>query len=138
MKIIAGKYKRTPIKTLDGQDITRPTRDIVKEAVFSTIIINQDDSFLDLFSGSGSIGLEALSRGANRVVLNDNNIKAKKIIETNLDKVHENCEVYNLDYQECLKRLSGEHFDYIYCDPPYDFKSYDEIFYYIRKINMQF
>ena len=133
MRIISGKYKRTPIKTLEGEDITRPTRDMVKEAVFSTISINSDDTFLDLFAGSGSIGLEALSRGAKDVVFNDSNIKAVKIINTNLDKIHEIRDVYNLDYQECLRRISGRKFDYIYLDPPYDFKAYEEIFYYINK-----
>ena len=83
MRIIAGKYKRTPILTLEGEDITRPTRDMVKEALFSTINIYSDTSFLDLFSGSGSIGLEALSRGAEKVVFNDCNEKAVKIIHKN-------------------------------------------------------
>lgn len=133
MRIIAGKYKRTPIKTLQGQDITRPTKDMVKEAVFSTISINEETSFLDLFSGSGSIGLEAISRGAKTVVFNDSNINAVKIINSNLDKLHEIRDVYNLDYQQCLNKLNGTKFDYIYIDPPYDFKAYEEIFYYINK-----
>lgn len=133
MRIISGKYKKTPIKTLKGEDITRPTRDMVKEAVFSTINITSQDSFLDLFSGSGSIGLEALSRGCKEVVFNDINIDAVNIINANLDKVKENREVYNLDYQQCLKKLEGRKFDYIYVDPPYDFKAYEEIFFYINK-----
>ena len=136
MRIIAGKYKRTPILTLEGEDITRPTRDMVKEALFSTINIYSDTSFLDLFSGSGSIGLEALSRGAEKVVFNDCNEKAVKIIHKNLDKIHESASVFNLDYQECLKQLEGTGFDYIFLDPPYDFLAYDEIFYYINKYNV--
>ena len=90
MRVIAGKYKRTPIKTLEGEDITRPTRDMVKEALFSSIQINNETRFLDLFSGSGSIGLEALSRDAKEVVFNDINKDAVKIINTNLEKVNEN------------------------------------------------
>lgn len=133
MRVIAGKYKRTPIKTLDGEDITRPTRDMVKEALFSSIEIDGDTRFLDLFSGTGSIGLEALSRGAKDAVFNDINKDAFKIIKTNLDKVHENRTVYNLDYQDCLKQLENNQFDYIYCDPPYNFKAYDELFFYINK-----
>ena len=136
MRIIAGKYKRTPIKTLEGEDITRPTRDMVKEALFSSIQIYSDTRFLDLFSGSGSIGLEALSRGAEDVVFNDINKNAVKIINTNLEKVNEDRMVLNLDYQECCKRLSGQTFDYIYCDPPYAFMGYDELFFYINKFNL--
>lgn len=136
MRIIAGKYKRTPIKTLEGEDITRPTRDMVKEALFSSIEIYPDTDFLDLFSGTGSIGLEALSRGANDAVFNDINKSAYKIILDNLKKVNENRTVYNLDYQTCLSKLEGRMFDYIYCDPPYDFKGYDEIFFYINKYNV--
>ena len=136
MRIIAGKYKKTPILTLEGEDITRPTRDMVKEALFSTIDIYSDTNFLDLFSGSGSIGLEALSRGAEDVVFNDIHPKAVKIIKTNLDKVHEDRIVYNLDFIECLKKLEGRKFDYIFCDPPYAFKGYEDIFFYVNKYNL--
>ena len=136
MRIIAGKYKRTPIKTLSGDDVTRPTRDMVKEAFFSTIDIYSDTNFLDLFSGSGSIGLEAISRGADRVVFNDLNKDAVKIIQSNLDKLYERREVYNLDYQECLKKLEGSKFDYIYCDPPYGFNAYEDIFFYVEKYEL--
>lgn len=136
MRVIAGKYKRTPIKTLDGEDITRPTRDMVKEALFSSIDIYSDTYFLDLFSGSGSIGLEALSREAKEVVFNDLNKDAYKIIKENLKKVNEDRQVYNLDYQECLKKLEGNKFDYIFCDPPYNFKAYEEIFYYVSKYEL--
>lgn len=136
MRIIAGKYKKTPILTLEGEDITRPTRDMVKEALFSTIDIYSDTNFLDLFAGSGSIGLEALSRGAQDVVFNDIHPKAVKIIEKNLAKVHEDRTVYNLDFIECLKRLEGRKFDYIFCDPPYAFKGYEDIFFYVNKYNL--
>ena len=136
MRVIAGKYKRTPIKTLEGEDITRPTKDMVKEALFSSIQIDEDTKFLDLFSGTGAIGIEALSRGAKDVIFNDINRSAVKIIETNLDKVRETRMVLNLDYQECLKRLEGNSFDYIYADPPYKFAAYEELFYYVNKYNL--
>ncbi len=136
MRVIAGKYKKTPIQTLDGEDITRPTRDMVKEALFSSIVIYSDTCFLDLFAGSGSIGLEALSRGASRVVFNDINKDAVKIIKKNLAKVNEDREVYNLDYQECLGRLQDGGFDYIYVDPPYKFMAYEDIFFYVSKYNV--
>lgn len=136
MRVIAGKYKKTPIKTLEGEDITRPTRDMVKEALFSSIQIFSDTKFLDLFSGSGSIGIEALSRGAEDVIFNDINSKAVNIISTNLQKVNENRRVLNLDYQKCCETLSGEIFDYIFCDPPYNFQSYEDLFFYVNKYGL--
>ena len=136
MRVIAGKYKRTPIKTLEGEDITRPTRDMVKEALFSSIQIDSETTFLDLFSGTGGIGIEALSRGAKDAVFNDINKQAYKIIQTNLEKVHEDRIIYNLDYQECCKKLQGKAFDYIYCDPPYSFTCYEDLFFYINKYNL--
>lgn len=126
MRVIAGKYKRSNLNTLDG-DLTRPTKDMVKEALFSSIVINENTVFLDLFSGSGSIGIEALSRGAKDVVFNDINKDAVMIIRSNLNKFNENKMVYNLSYKECLNQISIQ-FDYIYLDPPYSFTNYDEIF----------
>ena len=136
MRIIAGKYKKTPIKTIEGTDITRPTRDMVKEAVFSSIDIYSDTIFLDLFSGSGAIGLEALSRGAKDVVFNDINRDVVKIIKENLNKVRENRTVLNLNYDACLYKLKGYKFDYIYCDPPYNFAYYEDLFINIDKYEL--
>lgn len=133
MRVIAGKYKRTPLVTLEGDEITRPTKDMVREALFSSIMICSDTVFLDLFSGSGAIGIEALSRGASDVVFNDLNNKAVKIIRENLKKVKEERRVFNLDYRDLAEKLKGESFDFIYCDPPYAFGNYDEIFEYIEK-----
>ena len=128
IRIVGGKYKRTPLKTLAGEEITRPTRDMVREALFSTICIDPDTRFLDLFAGSGAVGLEALSRGAEDAVFNDCSREAIRIIFANLEKVRENRRVYCLDYQECLEKLKGECFDFIYCDPPYVFTDYEELF----------
>ncbi len=127
MRIVAGKYKRTKLDSLDSLK-TRPTKDMVKEALFSSIYIENESSFLDLFAGSGAIGIEALSRGANKVIFNDNNYDACKIIKQNLAKIKEDAIVYNLDYKECLKRLDKDKFDYVYVDPPYAFDEYVEVF----------
>lgn len=135
MRIIAGKYKRTPLQTLEG-DLTRPTKDMVKEALFDSLQVSEGENFLDLFSGSGSIGIEALSRGASKVVFNDANKEAVKIIESNLDKIHEQARVLNLDYEECLFKLNDFPFDYIYIDPPYAFKEYDKVFELIYKYHL--
>ena len=136
MRIIAGKYKRTPLNTLNGEDITRPTKDMVREALFSSITVYSDTFFLDLFSGSGAIGLEALSRGAKEVVFNDASREAVRIIESNLEKVRENRQVLNLDYKDCIRKLEGQSFDYIYCDPPYDFKEYEDILAYVERYGL--
>lgn len=126
MRIISGKYKRTNLNSLEG-DSTRPTKDMVKEALFDSIQIMPDESLLDLFAGSGAIGIEALSRHA-KATFNDANIKAVKVIESNLNKIHENAKVLNLDYKECLSKLRNEGFDYLFVDPPYIFDEYENIF----------
>lgn len=134
MRIIAGKYKRTPLKTIEA-NTTRPTKDMVKEALFSSIQIYHDTKFLDLFAGSGGIGIEAISRGAYKVFFNDYNIDACKIIKENLNKIKEDATIYNLEYQDCLFKLIDYRFDYIFLDPPYDFNDYDNLFDLINKYN---
>lgn len=121
MRIISGKARGTKLFTLDGLD-TRPTLDRVKESLFN--IINeeiQDATVLDLFSGSGAIGLEFASRGARKVYLCDNSKKAMEIIKKNIEKTHfENfVETYNCDFKEALKKLDNEKINIIYIDPPY-------------------
>ena len=124
MRIISGKARGTKLYTLKGQN-TRPTLDRVKESVFN-IIQNQikECTFLDLFSGSGAIGLEAASRGAKEVVLCDESKEAVDIIKKNIQKTHleDVVTVYNLDFKQCLKRIDGKKFDLIYLDPPYEKK----------------
>ena len=133
MRVVAGKYKRSTLLTLDSL-ATRPTKDMVKEALFSSIYV-EDSLFLDLFSGSGSIGIEALSRGARDVVFNDLSKDAVKVIKTNLSKFKEDRRVYNLDYLSCLNRLEDK-FDYIFVDPPYAFEEYERIFEAIDSLNL--
>lgn len=133
MRVVAGKYKRSTLLTLDSL-ATRPTKDMVKEALFSSIYV-EDSLFLDLFSGSGSIGIEALSRGARDVVFNDLSKDAVKVIKTNLSKYKEDRRVYNLDYLSCLNRLEDK-FDYIFVDPPYAFEEYERIFETIDSLNL--
>ena len=123
MRIIAGKRKGLIIKSIE-EDSTRPTKDMVREALFS-ILMNQvvDSRFLDLFAGSGAIGMEALSRGASAALFVDSNPKCIKVIKENLKKANfeENAEVYEADFQVALKKLNEKkkQFDLIYIDPPY-------------------
>ncbi|MBQ6560165.1 MAG: 16S rRNA (guanine(966)-N(2))-methyltransferase RsmD [Erysipelotrichaceae bacterium] len=136
MRIVAGKYKKTNLKTLEGDEITRPTRDMVREALFSSITVHNETLFLDLFAGSGAIGIEALSRGAKDVMFNDHNKEAVRIIKENLAKVREERRVLNLDYADCLKKLKNSGFDYIYVDPPYAFAEYGKVFELVREYNV--
>ena len=121
MRIISGIARGTKLFTLEGET-TRPTLDRVKESMFN-IIQNevQNSIFIDLFSGSGAIGLEAASRGAKRVILCDKSKQAINIINKNIEKTHlkEKVELYNLDYELLLKTKIKEQADIIYIDPPY-------------------
>lgn len=121
MRIISGKARGTKLYTLEGTN-TRPTLDRVKESIFN-IIQNEieDSTVLDLFAGSGAIGLECLSRGAKKAVLCDKSKEAIQIIKRNIEKTHMEEKTYciNDDFETCLERLKKEQFDIIYIDPPY-------------------
>ena len=121
MRIISGKARGTKLYTLEG-NATRPTLDRVKESVFNILHNDIENStVLDLFSGSGAIGLEFLSRGAKRAVLCDNSKDAIKIIKQNVQKTHfeEIAEVYNIEFTKLIEKLQNQKFDIIYIDPPY-------------------
>ncbi|MBQ9314367.1 MAG: 16S rRNA (guanine(966)-N(2))-methyltransferase RsmD [Clostridia bacterium] len=122
MRIISGKVRGLTLKTIDG-DSTRPTRDMVREAVFSILMNHVPECyFLDLFAGSGAMGIEALSRGAKFSMFIDLNPKCVKVIKENLEKAKyvDSSEVYNTDYKKALNKLNEEMFDIIYVDPPYN------------------
>ena len=133
MRIISGKARGTKLYTLEGEN-TRPTLDRVKESIFSIIQSQIEGAkILDLFAGSGAIGLEFLSRGAEKAVLCDNSKEAINIIKKNIEKTHmeQHTQVYNMDFENCLEKLKKEQFDIIYLDPPY---ATDYIFKAIQKI----
>lgn len=123
MRVIAGSAKRLPLKTVEGMD-TRPTTDRIKETLFNMIAFYiADSSFLDLFSGSGAIGIEALSRGAKEAVFVEQNQKAMACIRENLKvtKLAERAVLYESDVLFALRKMEGQKtFDYIFMDPPYD------------------
>ena len=110
MRVIAGTARRLQLKTLDGMD-TRPTTDRIKETLFNMISAElYDSNFLDLFSGSGGIGIEALSRGAANAVFVEKNPKAMKCIQENLEstKLKDRAKTMQMDVFAALSRLNGE------------------------------
>lgn len=124
MRVIAGKARRLPLVAPEGKD-TRPTTDRIKETLFNII---QDDvpgsMFLDLFSGSGAIGIEALSRGAKRAYLVEFGKEPLKCIRANLEKTRltEDAVVLPVEVTYAISKLEkmGQVFDIIYADPPYE------------------
>ena len=122
MKIISGKYKG---RVLEGFDIagTRPTMDRVKESLFAMIqSYLEDATVLDLFAGSGNLGIEALSEGAKEIYLVDKNKKACQVIKRNVNKIGiEASDIFCGDYKSALKKYQEQSikFDIIFLDPPY-------------------
>ena len=118
MRIISGKYKGKKLNgfTIEG---TRPTMDRVKESLFAMIQNYLNESIvLDLFAGSGALGLEAISNGAKTCYLIDNNQKAIETIKENSINIKEDLKIIHTDYKKFLKETS-EKFDIIFLDPPY-------------------
>ena len=124
MRIITGTARGTQLVTLEGE-ATRPTAERVKEAVFSAIQFDIANArFLDLFAGSGQMGLEAVSRGASLAVLADASQDAIAIIKENAKKTRlfDRCRIVNYAYAEYLKgyaRTGEPSFDIVYIDPPF-------------------
>ncbi len=120
MRIIAGKYKN---RLLIGPKNIRPTQDIVKKSLFDILGDMSGVSFLDLYAGSGAIGIEALSRGSEKTYLVESNRGCISDIGTNLEKLNigQECRVIELDAVEAIKKLhaKSEKFDIIFLDPPY-------------------
>ncbi len=124
MRVIAGTARHLPLKTVEGMQ-TRPTTDRLKETLFNMI---QNElaqcRFLDLFSGSGAIGIEALSRGAAEAVFVEKQRKALDCIRANLEftRLNDRAIVMGCDVMDGIRRLEedGREFDLIFMDPPYD------------------
>jgi 16S rRNA (guanine(966)-N(2))-methyltransferase RsmD len=123
VRVVSGICKGRPLKAVPG-NTTRPTTDKVKEALFNMIGPYFDGGIgLDLFAGSGGLGLEALSRGLDKVIFIDRESKAIQVIQENIKtcKFEEQAEVYRNDADRALKALIKRDlcFDYIFLDPPY-------------------
>ncbi len=130
MQILAGTYKGRKIRSSSLHAI-RPCSSRVKKSIFDTLAARIDFdgiSVLDLFAGFGSLGFEALSRGAGSVCLVDQHVDALKAMkETALQLgVQGSVKIVNADVLAFLKRASG-HFDLLFCDPPYSWPDYDQL-----------
>ena len=140
MRVIAGEKRHLLLKTLDDLSI-RPTTDKIKETLFNMIQFDiQGVNFLDLFAGSGAIGIEALSRGANMATFIDNNDRAIKVIKENLEHtgLTDKANVIKSDASLALENLSrkNETYGIVFMDPPYDKDLYRPVFEKIAKSNI--
>jgi len=127
-RIVAGKFKAKPIK-LPSLKTTRSSKAIVLESFFNTVQFEIIDStFVEVFSGSGSVGLEALSRGAEKVIFMEKDSKALKILKENINSLDPSkCEVYGGDSFTNIKQITNylknqNKEAYFYIDPPFNFR----------------
>ena len=140
MRVISGRLKSRIIKGFTLKN-TRPTMDRVKESIFSSIQSKIPNSIcLDLFSGSGSLGIEAISNGSSKVYFVDNNKSAITTINDNISnfEIKKNSEVLKMDYNEALNYFKNINisFDIIFLDPPYDMHVINDILKKIIKFNL--
>ena len=138
MRVIAGKHKSKALESLEGRN-TRPTMDKVKEGIFKSLH-EVSGIGLDLFAGSGALGIEALSRGMEKVIFVDQNFKAVKVIKANLNQLDlmTQAEVYKNNADRALKALAKRdiQFDVIFLDPPYKKGLIDEAIERISEFNL--
>ncbi len=136
MRVIAGQYRSRPLKSLPGMDI-RPTSDRLRETLFNVLANGNPEAlagtvFLDLFAGTGAVGIEALSRGARAVYFVEEAKKAASLIRENLRslRISEGYEVSERDVVQALRLLDSEAVaaDYCFLDPPYRMRgSYERV-----------
>ena len=118
MRVISGKYRGRRLLEPSGRDV-RPTADQVKEAVFNIIQFDiEGRRVLDLFAGTGQMGIEALSRGARECVFVDSSRDSLRLVKENLSRCGAEAPVVQCDALAYLRR--GERFDLVFIDPPYD------------------
>lgn len=139
MRVIGGIYRHRKLYWPSDSSI-RPTKDRIREAIFSSLGPLDNMSFLDLFSGSGAMGIEAISRGSNDVVFVDINLNAIKCIKENLKSldISKGYKVIISDYEDALNDFKEEKrkFDVIFLDPPYKEGRYEEIISFVLDNNL--
>lgn len=136
MRVISGHFKGKPLKSPISYNV-RPTGDKVKQALFTKLqFFLQDATVLDLFSGSGALGIEALSRGAKFVYFVDKSSQSIALTKSNLSTLNcSNYKVINADYKTALCKFN-QAFDLILVDPPYESGYYNNILSLIEQNNM--
>jgi len=135
MRVIAGEFKGRHLKAVSGSN-TRPTSDKIKESVFHMLgPFFKGGLCLDLFAGSGSLGIEAISRGMDKGIFVDKSSSAIRVIHKNVEmlKIKSQCEIYRNDAYRALQIMSKKNlrFDLIILDPPYDRGHYQKVIDYI-------
>lgn len=140
MKVISGTLKGRNIQgyNIDG---TRPTMDRVKESLFATIQNDIKNAIvLDLFAGSGQLGIEAISNGANTCYFIDNNKEVIKILTQNISNLNikQNSKIILSDWKKSLNEFASQNikFDIIFVDPPYDYNVYEKILEKVSNLNL--
>jgi len=135
MRVIAGQYRGRPLRSLRGKDI-RPTSDRLRETLFNVLTAGKPDAlagtvWLDLYAGTGAVGIEALSRGAKQAYFVENSAPAAKLIEQNLQSlgIAEGYKILRDDLSGVIWRLQREHFaaDVVFLDPPYRLRQAYEV-----------
>lgn len=139
IRIIEGIYKGRYLKIPDS-NTTRPTMDKVRQAIFNVLKGKIEGRVcLDLFSGSGAMGIEALSRGASKVYFNDKDYKTFNLIKDNIKSInisYDDVVLSNLDYRLFIKKYKDVKFDIVFLDPPYKFKINSEIIKQLNEMDM--
>ncbi len=136
MRITAGKYKNKQIKTVKTLDV-RPTSSKVRESIFNILQDRVSESLmLDLFAGSGIMGLEALSRGAEKVVFVEKNLKTARLLKQNVSFLTKSVDIIIGDALKALEKLNGRNFDIIFLDPPYAINIIPEVLQKIKTLNL--
>ena len=121
MRVISGKARGTKLKAPTEEMPVRPTGDRVKEALFSAIQFDIHGNVLDLFAGSGQLGIEALSRGADFATFCDHDQRSVDLVTYNVEHTHfsDKSEILLTDYKKYLKHTCQKKFDLVFIDPPY-------------------
>ena len=138
MRVIAGKYRGIRL-TPPKDNSVRPTTDRIKETVFNILMSRysvEGEDVLDLFSGSGALGIEAASRGASDVVFVDASAESVRLTKENIRKIKQSYFVLHGDFKFAAKKFSGKKFGVIFVDPPYKAGLYAEVFSAIREYDL--
>ena len=120
MRVVGGKYIRRPISYDIDNKLIRPTKDVVRQGIFNALRNDiKDKTILDLFAGTGALGIEALSQGAKSATFVDSLLNAQKTIRSNTSYIEESFQIKDLDYKSFLQNCNSDCYDIIFLDPPY-------------------